>query len=131
MANPGAELRAWLADVPWTTVVLLNEQMCRARQALHKNTSACARVEAEWNQRRDGERTLRQVMDFLRWCHRAAPFCFFNGNTFAAIARTLLVKLDIPAPQAAGLRSAVGHYVAGVLNEVEFAEMLETIEQPP
>jgi len=30
-----------------------------------------------------------QTFQFLRSCHRRAPFLFFNGNTFAEIGRAL------------------------------------------
>ena len=46
------------------------------------------------------------------------PFCFFNGNTFAAIARGFIKPILEPLiqsdpMQAAAFRSIVGHYVAG------------------
>jgi hypothetical protein len=50
------------------------------------------------------------ALDFLRPCHRPSPFCFTNGNTFAAIAR-----------------SAAGHYVAGVLQLDELTAALAEV----
>ena len=73
--------------------------------------------------------TFRKIVDFLRWCHRAAPFCCFNGNTFAAIALTLLGKIETTPAEGAVLRSAVGHYVAGVLSEAEFTQMLAGLDK--
>ena len=48
-----------------------------------------------------------------------APFCFYNGNTFAAVARSIVARLDLPEMQAAVLRSLAGHIVAGVATEEE------------
>jgi hypothetical protein len=31
--------------------------------------------------------TLLETFQFLKSCHRRAPFLFFNGNTFAEIGR--------------------------------------------
>jgi len=48
-------------------------------------------------------------------CHRLAPFCNYNGNTFVTIVRTLLndVLKGLPADKAHILRSIAGHIVAG------------------
>ena len=39
-------------------------------------------------------------MDFLFQCHRAAPFLFFNGNTFGEIARRIVDAVFIEFPLA-------------------------------
>ena len=57
---------------------------------------------------------LMEAVDLRRKCHRMAPFCFYNGNTFAAIARSMVGQLELPAAEAAVLRSLAGHIVAGV-----------------
>ena len=55
---------------------------------------------------------------FLRQCHRDAPFLFFNGNTFADLARRLTAALlaDLPRARLRQATSAVAHFVAGVLD---------------
>jgi len=58
--------------------------------------------------------SLMEAVDLCRKCHRMAPFCFYNGNTFAAIARSMVAQLELPATEAAALRSMTGHIVAGV-----------------
>jgi len=58
-------------------------------------------------------------VDLCRRCHRMAPFCFYNGNTFASIIALVIRKLDLPAEQAFVIRSLAGHIVAGVATEEE------------
>ena len=48
---------------------------------------------------------LDEAADLCRECHRLAPFCNFNGNTFAAIARSLVNTLKLKADEAHVLRS--------------------------
>jgi hypothetical protein len=48
-----------------------------------------------------------------------APFCFYNGNTFASIIALVIRKLNLPAEQAHIIRSLAGHIVAGVASEEE------------
>lgn len=68
-------------------------------------------------------------MDYLRLCHREAPFLFFNGNTFAEIARTfsdfLFAEFSLGRRRTA--TSVVAHYVAGVLDQDALAPILEAL----
>ena len=71
-----------------------------------------------WERSRTTELTIEAAIVICHRCHRLAPFCFFNGNTFVAIARGIikpvLEKLTVRDPlRAAVFRSVVGHYVAG------------------
>jgi hypothetical protein len=74
--------------------------------------------------------TFREALDHLLWCHRRAPFCFNNGNTFAAIARDLIVEVNPKASVAGVLRSVARHYVAGVLRIEELLAVLGAVEVP-
>lgn len=61
---------------------------------------------------------LEEALAVCHRCHRMAPFCFFNGNTFTAIACGFIKPILEPlmskdAMRAATFRSIVGHYVAG------------------
>ena len=38
-------------------------------------------------------------MDFLKACHRGAPFLFVNGNTFGEIARRIVDAIFIEFPR--------------------------------
>jgi hypothetical protein len=87
--------RHWLQDWPWETVVAINAGLCQEKQALHKPTSAgYAPAKKLWETSRGRELTLREVFDLCRQCHQLAPFCFYNGNTFAAIGRLNLMTED-------------------------------------
>ena len=57
-------------------------------------------------------------MDFLFECHRAAPFLFFNGNTFGEISRRIMdaVFVEFPLGRRREAASLAAHYVAGVLD---------------
>ena len=63
--------------------------------------------------------SLDEVVDLCRRCHRLAPFCFFNGNTFVAVARAVVATLGLEAEQAFVIRSLAGHIVAGVATDEE------------
>jgi len=68
---------------------------------------------------------LDEAADLCRECHRLAPFCNFNGNTFAALARSLVDTLKLKADQAHIIRSLLGHVVAGTASDVEARELRE------
>lgn len=63
--------------------------------------------------------TLADAATLCRRCHRMAPFCFYNGNTFASIMTLVVKRLELPADQAFIIRSLAGHIVAGVATEEE------------
>ncbi len=112
--------RPWLADVPWDLVVFQNQELCAGKNALHKPTSdGYERTKTLWESRHTEAMTLVELVDLCRQCHRLAPFCFYNGNTFAAIARSLISSLNLPAPMVAVIRSLAGHIVAGVATDEE------------
>jgi len=59
-----------------------------------------------------------------------APFCFYNGNTFAAIGRTLIQDLvrKMPPAKAHSFRSVVGHYIAGTIGEADLTKVLQDLD---
>ena len=123
--------RRWLTDWPWETVVTINAGLCKEKNALHKPTSdGYEPAQTLWDNSRQRELTLRETLDLFRQCHKVAPFCFYNGNTFAAIARIMIQDLlqNMPPVQAHGFRSVVGHYVAGTAGAEELAVVLEEID---
>jgi hypothetical protein len=63
--------------------------------------------------------TLGETFEFLKSCHRRAPFLFYNGNTFAEIGRTLSNALfdDLPFVRRKEVSSAVAHFITGVLDQ--------------
>src|SRR5262245_34464739 len=115
-----AGLQAWLAPFTWEVVTAQNAVLCQAKNALHKPTSdghdATKRL---WESRHREAMRLADAVDLCRRCHRLAPFCFYNGNTFASIIALVIKRLDLPADQAYVVRSLAGHIVAGVATTEE------------
>ena len=121
---------AFLANWNWESVVGHNRGMCARGGAQHgTNSESVARVAAEWGGRHAVETTLGETLDYLRGCHRAAPFLFFNGNTFADIARTFSDYLfaELPTTRRRQATSAVAHYIAGVLDREAMASIIEAL----
>jgi len=110
-----SQVKAWLAEVPWDLVTFQNASLCEQKNALHKPTSdGYEATKALWESSYQQPMTLIEAVDLCRHCHRMAPFCFYNGNTFAAIARSMVEQLGLSGSEAAALRSLAGHIVAGV-----------------
>jgi hypothetical protein len=110
-----SQVKAWLAEVPWDLVIFQNASLCEQKNALHKSTSdGYETTKALWEESHQQSMTLMEVVELCRRCHRMAPFCFYNGNTFAAIARSMVEQLGLSGSEAAALRSLAGHIVAGV-----------------
>jgi hypothetical protein len=121
----------WLRDWPWETVVVINAGLCREKKALHKPTSDGYRpAQKLWESSRTRALTLRETLDICRQCHKLAPFCFYNGNTFVAIGRTLIQDLlrKLSPVEAQAFRSVVGHYIAGTKGADELSRALDEFE---
>ena len=112
-------------------MVSINAGLCQQKKALHKPASdGYEPAKKLWEKSQGRELTLRETFDICRQCHRLAPFCFYNGNTFAAIGRTLIQDLlrKMPPVKAHSLRSVVGHYIAGTIGEDELSKTLESLD---
>jgi hypothetical protein len=123
--------RSWLKDWPWETVVAINAGLCQEKKALHKPTSdGYAAAKQLWESACLNELTLRQTLEICRQCHKLAPFCFYNGNTFAAIGRTIIqgVVRELPPLRAQIIRSAVGHYIAGTAAADDLVKALRELK---
>src|SRR4051794_37634047 len=109
--------RKWLEPYTWERVAELNRGLCAAKSALHKPTSdGYDEARSLWELARDREMTLEAALAVCLQCHRIAPFCFFNGNTFMVIARDFITPIVdelsvINLADAAAFRSIVGHFV--------------------
>jgi len=123
--------RAWLQPFTWAVIVETNRQLCLPGGALHKPTSDGHEPARQlWESRHRAEMTLAEATDLCRRCHRLAPFCNFNGNTFVAVIRKVVSALARPLDEAAMLRSLAGHIVAGTATPEEqtaFAALLDRI----
>lgn len=124
--------KQWLNAVPWDSVLLLNKSLCQA-QKLDPLTNAKGYDKAErlWQ---GAVRKTMNLRDALDLCHEAfdlGPFTFNNGNTFAAIGRTLIeepLKM-MPPVEAQIIRTTVCHYIAGLIGRKELLQVLRHFEE--
>lgn len=122
--------QAWLRTYSWEFITLQNAMLCQTKSALHKPTSdGHAATKELWESLIQADMRLDEAIDLCRRCHRMAPFCFYNGNTFAAVARDVIQNLALPADEAYIIRSLAGHIVAGVATDEEVRAFREFCEQ--
>lgn len=124
--------KKWLHVVPWETVVSINAALCEARKALHKPTSdGYAPTKELWGKSRGRELSLPDLLHICFQCHRLAPFCNYNGNTFVTIVKTLLTEElnRLPPDKAHILRSIAGHIVAGTATNIERKQLEEMLAE--
>src|SRR2546423_5169993 len=120
----------FLKNRSWELVISLNRGACARGSAQHgfnrETQEACAR---EWEQKQPETLSLAQTVEFLRQCHRRAPFLFFNGNTFADVGRqiTAAVFADLPTGRRREVVSAVAHYIAGVLDRESMFAIIQSL----
>lgn len=123
----------WLARYRWSVVVEINSRLCEAKSSFHGPTSDghddCIGI---WESRHTEELSVIEAADLWREAHRTAPFCFFNGNTFAAILSTALSEfyLRFPPSTAYLLNSTFNHYVAGTIGREDLLALLDEIPPP-
>ena len=116
----------------WESVIGYNQGACARGGAQHgfnrETQEACRR---EWEEKRQQVLSLAEFIEFLRQYHRRAPFLFFNGNTFADVARQITAALfaDLSTGRRREVMSAVAHYVAGVLPWEVMAEIVESLSE--
>ncbi len=104
--------------------------LCQARSALHKPTSdGYEPAKILWEQTRLKEIDLEEVLQTCFKCHRLAPFCNYNGNTFVTIVKTLLTDTlnQMSADKAQIFRSIAGHIVAGTVTDLEMKQLKEIL----
>lgn len=74
---------------------------------------------------------LDEAVELCRRCHRLAPFCFYNGNTFASIIVLVIKRLKLLPEKQHLIRSLAGHIVAGVATggeEKAFRQFCESLD---
>lgn len=124
----------WLKDFAWEVVVETNRLLCAPKGAFHGPTSdGYEETERLWRIRHASPMTLAETVELCRQCHRMAPFCNYNGNTFVAVIRQVITRLDLPSEQTAVLRSVTGHIVAGTASNQERNTFLQLVDKltPP
>jgi hypothetical protein len=77
-------------------VIAANAALCQGKGALHRPSSdGHEHARQLWERQYPQAMWLDEAVDLCRQCHRLAPFCNYNGNTFAAIARQLILELPL------------------------------------
>src|SRR6266496_4310779 len=130
VGSPLQARAAFLKNWDWQSVVRINRGACARGGALHGiNSETGAACEAAWETLHTQTLTFGETIDLLRSFHRKAPFLFLNGNTFATMGRELTIALsgDLPAGRKRELMSAVGHYIAGVLDREPMVQIIESL----
>ena len=113
-------VKDWLLPYTWEFVTAQNAVLCQAKNALHKPTAdGYEKTKLLWESHYLERMPLIEAVDLCRTCHRLAPFCFYNGNTFTAIIRDVISGLELAPETIHLLRSLAGHVVAGVASEEE------------
>ena len=111
-------------------VVSLDHGACTRGSAQHGfNRETHEACRNEWAVHQAQVLSLGETLDFLRRCHRRAPFLFFNGNTFADVGRQIVTVLfaDLPTTRRREVMSAAAHYIAGVLDREAMVEIVERL----
>jgi hypothetical protein len=122
----------FLKNWSWDLVISLNRGACERGKAQHGfNRETQEKVAAKWQSQREEILSFLETIDFLRGCHRSAPFLFFNGNTFADIGRRLSAALlaELPTSRLREATSAIAHYIAGVLDREAMLDILHDLSQ--
>jgi hypothetical protein len=122
----------FLENWGWASVTRINEGLCERGGAQRGiNSETHGPTQSKWEEIRTSELTLLETLQFLKSCHRRAPFLFFNGNTFAEIGRALSTALfsDLPFQRRKEAASAVAHYITGVLEEQLMVEVIEALSR--
>jgi len=122
----------FLQNWNWASVTQIHDGLCergRAQRGVNPETHRAA--QAEWEQKQAIELTLLETFQFLKACHRRAPFLFFNGNTFAEIGRALAIALfsDLSFHRRKEVASATAHFITGVLDQELMESAIETLAQ--
>ncbi len=122
----------FLKNRSWELVVGLNRGACARGGAQHGfNSETQATIAKEWAEKQKLTLSFTETLDFLRHCHRGAPFLFFNGNTFADVGRQITTALlaELPTGRRRQAASAVAHYIAGVLDREAMVDIVESLCQ--
>jgi hypothetical protein len=122
--------RVWLGHWSWEAVTRLNHDLCARKNALHKPTSdGHEPAQLLWESKYPTPLSLPEAVELCRVCHKTAPFCFFNGNTFAAIAKDIVEDIALAPEQQLILQQLIGHVVAGTDEPGECEAFLKIISQ--
>ncbi len=123
--------RPWLNAVPWESVLTLNRTLCQAQKVeARNNTGGFEAAQGLWSAAQSRTLSLRAAVGICHDACASKPFTFNNGNTFAAIARTLIDEhfKHIPPVEAQILRTTVCHYIVDQIGAKELDQVLRHFE---
>lgn len=123
--------KQWLNAVPWESVLTLNKALCQAQKTDPLNNSkGYEQARRFWEAAVGRKMTIREAIDICHQAHDIGPFTFNNGNTFAAIGRTLVDDYlkAVPPVEAQILRTTICHYVVGLIDRKELLQVLRHFE---
>ncbi len=124
--------KKWLHAVSWDSVLTVNKALCQA-QKLEPTTNDKSLEDARrlWETAIPRDLSLKEVLDVCRECHELSPFTFNNGNTFAAIGRTLIEgwTRSLPPVETQIVQTTVSHYIAGLIGRHELLQVLKHFEK--
>ena len=122
----------FLQNWDWASVTQIHDGLCdRGRAQRGPNPETHAAVAQEWEKRRASSLTLLETFQFLKSCHRRAPFLFYNGNTFAEIGRALTNALfaSLTFHRRKEASSAVAHFITGVLEQELLIAAIDSLSE--
>lgn len=125
---------AFIENWGWESIVSFNRGSCeRGRAQFGYNPQTHERTRQQWEEIRRQTLTFGDLLEFLFHCHRAAPFLFFNGNTFAEVGRRITDALlaEFPLSRRREASSLAAHYVAGVLDWDSLCLGLDSLIEAP
>jgi len=125
---------AFIEDWSWESIDSFNRGACeRGRAQYGHNRETYERVRQRWEDLRPCEVTFGELLEFLFQCHRGAPFLFFNGNTFAEVARRGMDALlaEFPLSRRREASSLAAHYVAGTLDWDSLCLGIDSLTEAP
>jgi hypothetical protein len=120
-----------LSAAPWDSVLAVHRALCQAQKLDPLNNAGSYEAARQlWEQAVGRSMSLVEAMDVCHHCHALGPFTFNNGNTFAAIGRTLIDELlkNVPPVEAQILRTTTCHYIVGQIGRKELQQVLQHFE---
>ncbi len=119
--------KKWLSAAPWDSVLALNKALCQAQKMDPlNNAKGYEPARRLWEASAQKTMDLQGALGVCHDCQELSPFTFNNGNTFAAIGRTLVdeqLKL-VPPVEAQILRTTMCHYIVGLVGRKELQQVL-------
>jgi len=115
----------------WASLSDINRRLCENGKASYGASSETHdTVQKSWEDIQGRETSFEEALDFLRSCHKSAPFLNFNGNTFSAVGQVIAQAIlsDISPTRKRIVVSTIVHYIAGVAPKSQMEDILFELE---